>query len=266
MPHLDAAAAAWPACRDFLRQHPYAILPLGATEQHGPHLPQNTDTVIAEALARRVAERSVGLVLPPLPLGYSWVWCDYPGSLTLSFDAFRAVIRDVARSLHRNGCRALMLLSAHGANPQPVKYTIRELADEMDMRLLNVFYPGLPDILSDADSPPWKRMNFHAEEFETSLMLHLRPDLVRMDLAVREYPPQSVDYEASNLPMGALSKSGVFGDPTVATAEKGERWFEACVERIVELWNGCLSGGFHVHHHDRQRRGRGQRPGHRRLS
>ena len=234
--YLNAATATWPECRDFLKRHPYAILPLGATEQHGPHLPQNTDTILAEALAKRVAEGSAGAVLPALPVGYSWVWRDYPGSLTFSFDTFRAALKDIARNMDRHGCRALMLLTTHGANPSPIKYTIRELADETEMKLLNIFYPDLTAIISDAVSIPWKPMNFHAEEFETSLMLHLRPDLVRMDRAVREYPAYSSDYDISNLPLGALSKSGVFGDPTTATAEKGKRWLQACVERIVQIW------------------------------
>lgn len=238
---LDAATATWEECHDFLKQHSCAILPLGATEQHGPHLPQNTDTVIAEALASRVAEQSVGLVLPTLSIGYSWVWRDYAGSLTFSFDTFRAVIKDIARSLDRNGCCAMMTITAHGANPQPLKYTARELADEIEMKILRVFYPNLSEIISDAESPTWLPMNFHAEEFETSMMLYLRPDLVRMDRAVREYPPRSIDYEMSTLPMGALSKSGVFGDATVATAEKGERWFNACVESIVNVWQEFLN-------------------------
>ncbi|MBI4553406.1 MAG: creatininase family protein [Candidatus Latescibacteria bacterium] len=237
---LDAATATWLDCREFLARHPYAILPLGATEQHGPHLPQNTDTILAEGLAARVAEQTTGLVLPALPIGYSWVWRDYPGSLTLSLNTFLAVIKDIARSLHRNGCRALLLLSAHGANQQPLKYAMRDLSDELALNILNAFYPNLRDILSDAESPMWMPMNFHADEFETSLMLYLRPELVRIDRVVREYPPRSMDYEMSSLPMGALSQSGVFGDATVATAAKGERWFHACVASIVKVWQEFL--------------------------
>ena len=237
---LNAETATWMECRDFLAGCPYAILPLGATEQHGPHLPQNTDTVLAAALAERVARQSRGLVLPTLPLGYSWVWRDYPGSLTLAFDTFRAMVKDVARSMDRNGCQALLIITAHAANPEPLKYTIRELADELEMRILRVCYPGLAEVMADADSEMWLPMNFHAEEFETSLMLHLRPDLVRMDRAVREYPPISLDYMMSSLPMGALSESGVFGDATVASAEKGERWLRACVKRVVQVWREFL--------------------------
>lgn len=239
---LDAETATWEECRDFLARQPCAILPLGATEQHGPHLPQNTDTILAAALARGVAERSRGLVLPCLPVGYSWVWRNFPGSLTLSFDTFRAVIKDLARSLDRNGCRALLCLTAHAANPQPLKYTARELVDELPLRVLHLCYPGLSEVLADADSPTWRPGNFHAEEFETSLMLHLRPDLVRMERAVREYPPPSLDYEHSSLEMGALSRSGVFGDATVATAERGERWLTACVTHITALWEQFLAG------------------------
>ena len=237
---LDASTATWHECRDYLTKSPCAILPLGATEQHGPHLPQNTDTVIVEALAAAVAKVSGGLVLPSMPIGYSWVWRDYPGSLTYSFDTFRSMVKDIARSMDRNGCKALMLISGHGANPEPLKYTMRELVDEMDMGLLRMFYPGLNEVMSDAESLLWGPGNFHAEEFETSMMLHLQPDLVRMELAVKEYPEKSTRQEMSTVPLGALTKSGVFGDATVATAEKGQKWFEACVEKVTEIWKAFI--------------------------
>jgi creatinine amidohydrolase len=240
---LDSSTATWEECRDYLALHPCAILPMGATEQHGPHLPQNTDTLLAEAVARRVAEGSHGLLLPASPVGYSWVWRDYPGSLSFSFDTLRAVVKDLARSLDRNGCRAFLILHGHGANPNPVKYALRELADEMDLRILQVFYPHLDQLRGEVESEMWGGGNFHAEEVETSMMLFLHPDLVRMDRAVREYPDLSVEYEMSSLPMGALSQSGVFGDATVATMEKGERFLQLWVERTVELWAEFLGSG-----------------------
>ena len=238
--YIDAATSTWQECRDFLRCHPFAILPLGATEQHGLHLPQNTDSLIAEALALQVGRKSVGMILPTIPIGYSWVWRDYPGSLTFSFDTFRAVIKDIVVSLDRNGCRALLILTTHGANPQPIKYASRELVDHTSIRVLRAFYPNLSQIMTDADSTIWQNANFHAEEFETSLMLYLHPNLVDMTKAVSEYPPYSLAYEMSTLPMGALSESGVFGDATVATAEKGERWFNLCVANIAKVWKEFL--------------------------
>ena len=240
MNYIEAATSTWQECRSFLGRHPFAILPLGATEQHGLHLPQNTDSLIAEAMALQGGKQSLGMILPTIPIGYSWVWRDYPGSLTLSFDTFRSLIKDIVLSLDRNGCRGLLILTTHGANPQPIKYSIRELIDHSPIRILRVFYPNLSEIMVDADSPTWQPTNFHAEEFETSLMLHLHPHLVDMTRAVCEYPPHSLDYEMATLPMGALSRSGVFGDATVATAEKGERWFNACVTNIVKVWREFL--------------------------
>jgi len=238
--YIEAATSTWQECRSFLGRHPFAILPLGATEQHGLHLPQNTDSLIAEALALQVGRESMGMILPTIPIGYSWVWRDYPGSLTFSFDTFRAVIKDIVVSLDRNGCRALLILTTHGANPQPIKYASRELVDHTAIRVLRAFYPNLSQIMTDADSTTWQNSNFHAEEFETSLMLYLHPNLVDMTKAVSEYPPYSLAYEMSTLPMGALSESGVFGDATVATAKKGERWFNLCVANIVKVWKEFL--------------------------
>ena len=119
--YIDAATTTWQQCRDFLQRYPFAILPLGATEQHGLHLPQNTDSLIAEAMALQVGKQSLGMILPTIPIGYSWVWRDYPGSLTLSFDTFRSLIKDIVLSLDRNGCRGLLILTTHGANPQPIR-------------------------------------------------------------------------------------------------------------------------------------------------
>jgi creatinine amidohydrolase len=86
----------------------------------------------------------------------------------------------------------------------------------------------------------WSGGNIHAEEVETSMMLHLHPELVRMERAVREYPQPSIEYEMSSLPMGALSKTGVLGDATVATAEKGSRFEAMWVECSAALWTEFL--------------------------
>ena len=112
--YLDAARATLPDIRDFAVRYPFAILPVGSTEQHGPHLPLNTDTLIAERIALQTARRSVGLVLPAMPVGYAWVWRDVPGTLTLRFDTYMRFVRDVAESLERWGIKAVFLISGHG--------------------------------------------------------------------------------------------------------------------------------------------------------
>lgn len=238
---LRADAATLPEVRAFLRARPYALLPVGSTEQHGPHLPLSTDTVLAEAFVLEIAKRAGGLVLPAMPFGYSWTWRDIPGTLTLSFATYIDVVFDLAASLKRGGVNAVAIVSGHDANLRPIKYAIRErIVDELGLPVLNLFYPGLKDILSEADSPPWAHGMLHAEEFETSLMLHARPDLVHMDRAVRDYPKAPATFDMTATTMGDLMNSGVFGDATVATAEKGARWLARAADDAADLFRSFL--------------------------
>lgn len=242
MSHLVTETATLPEVEAFLRRHPYAVLPLGSTEQHGPHLPLATDTLLAAAFARRMAEKSGGLVLPPVHLGYSWTWRDLPGTLTLRLDTFLALTRDVAESLARSGVRALCTVTGHEANRGPLKYALRErIVDHVDIAVLNLFYPGMDRILQDADTPAWHAGILHAEEVETSMMLATHPDLVRMERAVRDYPRPPESYGMTRVTMGDLMTSGVFGDATAADAEKGRRWLELSTDEGALLWRGFLA-------------------------
>lgn len=239
--YLDAATATLPEVRAFAARCPFAIVPVGSTEQHGPHLPLNTDTLIAERLAFEIARRSVGLVLPAMPIGYAWVWRDIPGTVTLRFETYMRFVRDVAESLERWDIRAVFFISGHGSNPQPIKHAVRELIhDQLDMKVLFDVYAGIDQMLAEADSKPW-HSHIHAEEIETSMMLDIAPQLVRMELAAADYPPIPADYGKSEMSMGNLLQSGVFGDPRSATAAKGARWIELAAERSAGLWLEFLS-------------------------
>jgi len=240
---LEAATATWNEVAAFVQRCPAAILPLGATEQHGPHLPLATDTLLAYELALRVARNTKGLVLPALPLGYSWVWRDYPGTLTLELNTFLQVIKDIASSLSRAGVKALLILSGHGANQQPLKYAVRELVDECSLEILYLFYPGLEKAISgQLRSPRWRSDDFHADEIETSLLLAVRPDLCLMDRAIAEYPATPQHYGRSALSMGKLTRSGVFGDATAADAVRGGQWLDAVAQEMARLWEEFLIG------------------------
>ncbi|MFO7547192.1 MAG: creatininase family protein [Trueperaceae bacterium] len=240
---MRADVATLPEVQAFLRTYPYALLPVGSTEQHGPHLPLSTDTVLAEAFVLEIAKRAGGLVLPSLPFGYSWTWRDIPGTLTLRFATYMEVMFDLVSSLKRSGVAAVAIVSGHDANRRPIKYAIRErIVDELGLPVLNLFYPGLEEILAEADSPPWAHGMLHAEEFETSLMLHARPDLVHMDRAVRDYPDAPATFDMTSTTMGDLMGSGVFGDATVATAEKGARWMTRAADDAASLFRTFLSG------------------------
>ena len=239
--YLDAGRATLPEIRDFISRCPYAILPVGSTEQHGPHLPTSTDTVIAEAIAHETARLSCGLVLPGIPLGYAWVWRDVPASLTLNFDTYLMMIRDTVGSLSRWGMRAVYIMSGHGANPQALKHAVREhIHGQMDIKVLYGMYGGLKEMIAEAETESWHG-DLHAEEVETSLMLALAPDLVRMELAAADYPEAPPDYGMSELSMGHLMRSGVFGDPTKASAEKGRRWLALGAEKSAALWTAFLA-------------------------
>ena len=240
-PWLDARNVTLPEIRSFAARHPFAILPVGSFEQHGAHLPLDTDNRIAERMALETAKRSTGLVLPVLNVGYAWVWRGIPGTLTLRFDTYMAVIRDIAESLSDWGIKALFVLSGHGSNPQPVKHAIRELIHgTFDIHVLNSMYLGLDTMLAEADSSQWAK-DLHAEEIETSLMLAIDPERVSMDRAAPDYPDIPADYGRSELSMGHLMGSGVFGDPTVATAEKGRRWIRIGAEKTARLWLDYLA-------------------------
>lgn len=237
---LEAGSVTLPEIKAFVERVPYAILPVGSTEQHGPHLPINTDTLIAETIALATAKRSLGLVLPAVPLGYAWVWRHVPASLTLSFDTYLAVIRDTVESLSWWGIKAVYIMSGHGANPQVIKHALRErIHGEIDVKVLYGMYGGLKEMTAEAESESWHG-DLHADEVETSLMLAIAPHLVRMDLAAADYPPAPADYGHSELSMGHLMRSGVFGDPTKATAEKGGRWINLAAERSAALWTEFL--------------------------
>lgn len=214
--------------------YPVAILPLGATEQHGHHLPLGVDVMLAEGISRRVAEETGALLLPAVSFGYSWVWRDIPGTVSIQQHHVEAIIKDVAHGVSRYGVELLVLINGHEANDASMKYAVRELQDEVSMPVVYFFYPGLAEVMAKhCESPTWHGM-IHACELETSLMLALYPEHVRMDRAVAEYPERPSLYGRSTISLGDLSESGVYGDPTKATAEKGRLMLDAFVGTISE--------------------------------
>lgn len=217
-----------------LQEFPVAILPMGSTEQHGPHLPLGVDIFLAEGIAKRVCMQIGAVLLPTVPFGYSWVWRDIPGTVSIQQKNLEAVIKDIAHSLDRYNVKILIIINGHDANGSSIKYAARELVDEIGMQVIYFSYPNLHEVLTQyCDSPAWHGM-IHACEFETSLMLALKPELVHMEKAVREYPAMPDLYGKSAVSLGSLSESGVFGDPTLATAEKGQEILDYYVRNITK--------------------------------
>jgi mycofactocin precursor peptide peptidase len=217
------------------------ILPLGATEQHGPHLPLGTDTVRALALAERVtAHLPDALIAPPLPVGCSDEHTGFAGLLSLNTTTLVQVIIDCAGRMVAWGMRRLLLLSAHGGNDQALAQVVVRLKRELPDLL--VWTPadllrvgaGVPAI-AQADGLGPEVVGLHAGEGETSEMLCLRPDLVRRAAVAPGYTGDMDAIIATLQAVGLrpVTPNGVLGDPRPAEATRGARYLEAYAAAIA---------------------------------
>ncbi len=220
------------------------ILPLGATEQHGPHLPLATDTIRAAAMADLLAERLPGsLVAPTLPFGCSDEHAGFAGLIGLDHETLARVVLDIARRLAGWGVRRLVILSAHGGNGEALENALmllrRELPD-LEARTNGNLETIAPVLLEVArrDGISASDMGLHAGESETSEMLRLRPDLVRLDDSAPGFTGdmEAVPDELREGGLQAVTETGVLGDPTRAEAERGARYLDAIAEDLAALF------------------------------
>jgi creatinine amidohydrolase len=225
-----------------------AVLPLGAIEQHGPHLPVSTDHVTATAAAEAAvaAATTAGVPCVLLP-GLAYTKSDehhaFPGSLWLSWDTLMRTLVDLGRSLAASGITRLLFVNGHGGNSALGQVACRQLRREFGLRTFfaHLSVPADQGGRSSAESE--YGMGIHGGHGETSLMLHLRPDLVQMDLAVRRVPEGLREFSligfGKPVSFGWLSEDfgpdGHVGDPTGATAEHGKAVFEAGVGQLVRV-------------------------------
>ena len=210
-----------------------AVLPVGATEQHGPHLATGTDTLLAQHVADAAAERTGDLVLPALPYGCSLGHTDrWPGTLSLHPATMTGVVVEVGRWVHASGFRKLVIVNGHATNGPPCQSAILQLRHELpDLRPRFVsLFDLTPEIAAryTEDAP-----DFHANEAETSMLLHIDETQVRPDRIVDE-PDRTVG-RTLTYPMPAVTSSGVVGTPSAASAERGAALVEQLVEALAEL-------------------------------
>lgn len=219
------------------------LLPFGAYEQHGPHLPLDTDTVLAAGLCRRLEDRLDALLLPAVGYGQTTDNDGFPGTISLSFDTVRAVLADIAAALHRHGARALVVVNGDFGNQAPLRISAAETSARLGFSILVVNYPGLDEAAAAVCTTATAGFGLrHADEFETSVVLALAPDAVEMTRAVAEYPDFPATFPALQHGLVELSRSGVFGDPTAATAAKGEALLELLTENALALIRAFLAG------------------------
>ena len=228
------ANLAWPEAASALRPETVVVIPLGAgTKEHGPHLKLSNDAILADYLTRRVLDASDVVVAPTLPYHFYPAFVEYPGSTSLALETARAVTTDVALGLARFGPRRFYLLNTGISTIRAIDPAARALAAQGIL----LGYTDLGARLERASAPVRQQAGgTHADEVETSMMLFIDPGAVDMARAVKEYTPAPGPLRLTRTRggPGTFSESGVWGDPTLATREKGRVIVEALVAGILD--------------------------------
>lgn len=242
-PEYMWATLSWPEIQERLKLVDTAILPCGAIEQHGPHLPLDVDHFDAEYLAKKVAENCHDpkpFVLPSIPYGVSYHHKDFKGTLAVTNNALSALIYDIGMGLAHNGIKKIIILNGHGDNAPTLSY-----AAQMINRDAHIFVCVETGETSDVDL--YKLIetpnDIHAGEIETSTSLAIRPELVEMDKAIDDtldLDNEYLDYTSDRgvswyVHTKSLTHSGVMGNATKASAEKGHKMWEIMIKKMVDF-------------------------------
>jgi creatinine amidohydrolase len=241
----------WPEINDAVDLNKVCIVPCGAVEQHGPHLPLDVDLVcpvgIASGAGRQVPEKA--LVLPVVASGYTGHVMDFPGTINTHFEHFMDGVLDITKSLAYHGFKKIILLNGHGSNWPNLDLVARRTNLETDAECVPICWWGLLSVDKEF-LPRWRQSKFpggcsHACELETSLYLYLDGDNVRKD----QIKSGTISFNEENSPFmwvdlfaagpatviswtSSYSETGVLGDAELATAEKGRLAYEEAVKQL----------------------------------
>lgn len=242
------------------------IVPTGATEQHGQHLPLEVDSCIVEEVARRAAELVASqirvIVAPTVPFGVSGYHMSFPGTLTLSMQTFLAVVEEICESLIHHGFRRILILNGHGGNHDPIKIAARNIADRTGVAVAAASYWNIAaDELAPFQDSEVDAIPGHACGFETACMLLLRPSLVDKEAMIststvvgqhgylrEQYFKKRLQWREPKVQLpqqvGVVGPFGWAGDPTKGTEEKGRRYVEIIVEQLARFLVHFADGEF----------------------
>jgi creatinine amidohydrolase/Fe(II)-dependent formamide hydrolase-like protein len=233
----------WRQAMKRFQQVDVALLPVGSIEQHGPHLPLDTDAFDADYLAKQVAATCSipkPLVTPLIPYGVSYAHDDFSGTISISPETMSKLVYEIGLSLAHHGITKLVIINGHGGNAPALHF-----AAQMINRDAHIFTCVDSGETSDADIEAMSHVpnDVHAGDIETSTSLAVRPELVRMELAEKYIPKFSSKYLDFTSRRGVgwyartakITTSGVFGDPTQASRAKGEKMWEVMIRHLVEL-------------------------------
>ena len=223
----------WQQAADLLRPETVVVIPLGAgSKEHGPHLKLGNDAILADYLTRRVLEVSDVVVAPAVPYYFYPAFTEYPGSTSLTIETASALTTEAALGLSRFGPRRFYVLNTGVSTARALELSARALAPQGVL----LGYTDLAARLESASAPVRQEEGgTHADEVETSMMLYIDSASVDMRRAVKELAPASSPMHLTRrrAAPGTFSESGVWGDPTLATREKGRVIVEALVSAII---------------------------------
>jgi creatinine amidohydrolase len=237
----------WPELGEIVKKQPVVVLPIGSVEDHGPHLPLDTDNFLIWSISEEAARRAEGdiLLMPIIPFGYETHHMDFHGTIDILMEHLLHFVLDVTKSVAHHGFRRILIADGHGSNMPILDLVARRTILETDALCAPFLWPALAlkEIRQLRESG--RGGMSHACELETSVYLYLDGERVQMDKAQREMNQPASDFLWSDLtdpgPIRMMdywtrfSKSGINGDPTLATAEKGKIIFETVVNNFVKF-------------------------------
>lgn len=241
------AELSWPDAEARIRQSPIVILPFAAgAKEHGPHLPMNADRVVLEHLLDAALETRDVLVAPPILHGWFPAFRAFPGTEVADPAVFQSYVFEVARSLTRAGAQRLVFLNTGISNATglPISVAAREIRVQTGVPTLVISWGDLET--EESEQIAEQREGGHGGEIETSINLYLQPDMVDMDHAVvdygerpqRDYPGYEPGLFSRDPADPAYSETGIYGDPTLATPEKGQK----ALDIMTAEWLKALEG------------------------
>ncbi len=231
----------WPEAKAWIDIGRVVVIPIGAAaKEHGHHLPLKTDYLLAEALANGVAAALPVIVAPIVTFGYYPAFRHYPGSQHLAPETFSALLRDIFEGFIAQGARRLAVINTGVSTEAPLHVVVREIHERHGVRIATA---DIVRIGRKADIVLGQELGGHADEHETSLMMAIAPQSVRLERAVTDYghareAPQTIFYlptifDGDRNSGADYSATGARGDPTLATAEKGRAILSASVRDLV---------------------------------
>ncbi|MBM4466061.1 MAG: creatininase family protein [Chloroflexi bacterium] len=238
----------WPQVKELARPGTVVMVPVGAIEQHGPHLPIDTDARCAEAVAHRSAEATGDvpvLVAPLQSYAISGHHMEFPGTMALSSQTFLSAIIELTMCLVHHGFKNIFWLNGHGGNFPCLSVAARDVRNQVKVCMAVASFWQIAGDQIKAIRESGVGGIAHACELETSLIMHLRPDLVRTEHIKKNIPKWRTPWFGMDLIYGRkvmlghqvadFTRNGVFGDPTLSTPEKGKRFMDAITQAVADF-------------------------------